>query len=66
MMRKTTTLGIKFGYNQIKSTRMNKYLLLLVVSLLYMAPIFSQSDKDYDDLLELLVDEKYTSLNHIF
>jgi hypothetical protein len=62
MIRKTTTLGIKFGYNQIKSTRMNKYLLLLVVSLLYMAPIFSQSDKDYDDLLELLVDEKYEKL----
>ena len=41
---------------------MNKYLLFLVVSLLYMTPIFSQSDEDYDDLLELLVDEKYEKL----
>lgn len=41
---------------------MNKYLPLLIVSFLYMATAFSQSDKDYDDLLELFVDEKYEKL----
>jgi len=41
---------------------MNKYLPLLIVSFLYAAPAFSQSDKDYDDLLELFVDEKYEKL----
>ena len=41
---------------------MNKIFMFLVFSFLYVAPGLSQSDNDYDDLLELYVDEKYERL----
>lgn len=41
---------------------MNKFFMFLLLTAFYVAPAFSQSDNNYDDLLELYVDEKYEKL----